>query len=278
MYARYARTFCVAAPHPSKGADASSAGTRRRRPFLDTKAGYTSPRAFDEGTTGLFGAACYSDRVMALGRLRLARVPTQRRSRETVDAVFEAAIRELARGDADAVNVNRVAEVAGVSIGSVYQYFPSKEALLSSLIVRFMRRRFEAIMQMIRDVEDEERRTGQLVPLETIMTRLVEGTVALNKKALPIERGLIRWFARVGSLDALTEVDQEFTARMADGIRILQATPGRVRDVDPAIAARILMQSIRSVILTAILQEPALLDDDAIARELAILATRYLAP
>jgi AcrR family transcriptional regulator len=215
---------------------------------------------------------------MALGRLRLARVPTQRRSRETVDAVFEAAIRELARGDADAVNVNRVAEVAGVSIGSVYQYFPSKEALLSSLIVRFMRRRFEAIMQMIRDVEDEERRTGQLVPLETIMTRLVEGTVALNKKALPIERGLIRWFARVGSLDALTEVDQEFTARMADGIRILQATPGRVRDVDPAIAARILMQSIRSVILTAILQEPALLDDDAIARELAILATRYLAP
>jgi len=116
----------------------------------------------------------------------LRRVPTQRRSRETVDAVFEAAIRELARGDAEAVNVNRVAEVAGVSIGSVYQYFPSKEVLLSSLIARFMRRRFEAIMQMIRDVEEEERRTGRLVPLENIMTRLVEVTVALNKKALPI--------------------------------------------------------------------------------------------
>jgi AcrR family transcriptional regulator len=194
-----------------------------------------------------------------------------------VDAVFEAAIRELAKGN-PGVNVNRVAEVAGVSIGSVYQYFPSKEALLSSLIARFMRRRFEAIMAMIHEVEAEERETGALVPLETIMGRLVRGTVALNKRALPIERALIAWFARVGSLDALTEVDREFTARMAAGIRVLQATPGRVREVDPDIAARVLMQSIRSVVLTAILQEPKLVEGDELTQELTLLATRYLAP
>jgi AcrR family transcriptional regulator len=205
----------------------------------------------------------------------LRRVPSQKRSKETVDAVFEAAIRELGKGDPNAVNVNRVAEVAGVSIGSLYQYFPSKEALLSSLISRFMRSRFETIMKMIRDVEEEERATGKLVPLETIMTRLVSGTVSLNKKALPIERSLIAWFARVGSLDALTDVDREFTERMADALRILK---GRIRDVDEAIAARVLLQSIRAVVLTAILQEPSLLDGDALAKELAIMATRYLAP
>jgi AcrR family transcriptional regulator len=217
---------------------------------------------------------CYVRRVMAGVR----RVPSQKRSQETLDAVFEAAIRELARADAGAVNVNRVAEVAGVSIGSVYQYFPSKDALLSALIARFIRKRFEAIMKMIADVEAEERTSGQLVPLETIIGRLVEGTVAMNAKALPIERALIRWFARVGSLEALTDVDRDFTERMADGIRILQATPGRVRDVDPSIAARVLMQSIRSVILTAILQEPALVAGGALTKELTLLATRYLAP
>jgi AcrR family transcriptional regulator len=210
--------------------------------------------------------------------MQYRRVPSQKRSQETVDAVFEAAVRELAKGDANAVNVNRVAEVAGVSIGSLYQYFPSKEVLLSALIGRFMRRRFETIMKMIEGIEEEERASGQLVPLDVIMTRLVSGTVALNKKALPIERGLIRWFARAGNLDALTEVDREFTDRMADGIRILKSTPGRVRDVDPVIAARVLMQSIRSVVLTAILQEPELLDGDALTNELAIMATRYLAP
>jgi AcrR family transcriptional regulator len=206
------------------------------------------------------------------------RVPSQKRAQETVDAVFEAAIRELQRGDPKAVNVNRVAEVAGVSIGSIYQYFSSKEALLTLLITRFMRRRFEAIMQMVDDIEREERETGKMVPLETIMGRLVDGTLGMNKKALPIERALLAWFARVGSLDALTEIDREFTERMAAGIRVLQATPGRVRPADPMIAARVLMQSIRAVALTTILQEPELLDGEALRKELAELAARYLAP
>jgi len=207
----------------------------------------------------------------------LRRSPSQKRSTVTVDAVFEAALRELERGDPK-LNVNRVAEVAGVSIGSVYQYFPSKEALLTALIARFMRRRFEAIMKMIHAIEAEERDTGAIVPLEVVMRRLVDGTVSMNKKALPIERGLIGWFARVGSLETLTEVDREFTDRMADGIRVLAATPGRIRPVDPAIAARILMQSLRAVVLTAILQEPALLEGEALTKELTELAVRYLAP
>ena len=70
--------------------------------------------------------------------------PLARTVRETVNAVFEAGVRELWRGDPSAVNVNRVAQTAGVSIGSIYHYFPSKDALLTSLIEWFMRRRFEA--------------------------------------------------------------------------------------------------------------------------------------
>jgi AcrR family transcriptional regulator len=206
------------------------------------------------------------------------REPSQKRSRETVDAVFEAVLRELVRRGPEAVNVNRVARVAGVSIGSVYQYFPSKEALLAALIARFMRVRFEAIMRMIEGIAREERDAGAPTPLRTVMERLVEGTLGLNRSALPIERALITWFARVGSLDALTDVDREFTARIAEGVRLLQATPGRIRPVDPAIAARILMQSIRAVALTAILQEPTLLEGDALKRELIELAVRYLAP
>lgn len=206
------------------------------------------------------------------------RVPSQKRAQETVDAVFEAAIRELQRGDPKSVNVNRVAEVAGVSIGSIYQYFPSKEALLTSLIARFVRRRFEAIMQMIDDIEREERETGNVVPLAVVMGRLVDGALGLNRRALPLERALIAWFVRVGSLEALTEIDREFTERMAAGIRVLSATPGRVRAVDPVIAARVLLQSIRAVAVTTVLQDPELLDGEALRKELTELATRYLAP
>ncbi len=206
------------------------------------------------------------------------RSPSQERSRETVDAVFEAAIRELQRGDPRDVNVNRVAKTAGVSIGSIYQYFPSKEALLTSLLTRYMRRRFEAIMKLVEAIQEEEATNKTVLPLEEVMKRLVFGTVGLKKMGLPIELALISWFARVGSIASLTELDREFTDAMARAIRTLQVAPARIRPVDPDLAARILMQSIRAVLLTAILEEPALLEGDALALELTELAVRYLKP
>lgn len=208
----------------------------------------------------------------------LRRRPSQKRSRETVDVVFEAALRELQRGDPTAVNVNRVAETAGVSIGSIYQYFPSKETLLSSLIAHYMRRRFEAIMALIRAIQEEERATQTQVPLEEVMRRLVHGTIRLKQKGLPLEFALISWFARVGSLASLTELDREYTQAMAEALRTLQQPPARIRSVDPQLAARILMQSIRAILLTAILQEPGLVDSEALCDEVTKLAVGYLKP
>ncbi len=62
--------------------------------------------------------------------------PTQPRSRATVDAVLDAAAHILEDQGLAAFNTNAVAERAGVSIGSLYQYFPSKDAILVSLIER----------------------------------------------------------------------------------------------------------------------------------------------
>jgi AcrR family transcriptional regulator len=61
------------------------------------------------------------------------RRPKQRRSQETVEAVLDAVIRILKREGVGAVTTNRIAAVAGVSIGSVYQYFPDKRAIFVAL-------------------------------------------------------------------------------------------------------------------------------------------------
>jgi AcrR family transcriptional regulator len=61
------------------------------------------------------------------------RVPKQRRARQTVEAVLDAVMRILKREGSGAVTTNRIAEVAGVSIGSVYQYFPDKRAIFTAL-------------------------------------------------------------------------------------------------------------------------------------------------
>jgi len=67
---------------------------------------------------------------------RIRRDPTQARARFTVDVIVEAAGRLLVENGRQGVTTNAVAERAGVSIGSVYQYFPNKEAIFKALQAR----------------------------------------------------------------------------------------------------------------------------------------------
>lgn len=62
--------------------------------------------------------------------------PRQARSADTVETILAAAARVLGRESLAGFNTNRVAEVAGVSVGSLYQYFPNKSALVAALIDR----------------------------------------------------------------------------------------------------------------------------------------------
>jgi AcrR family transcriptional regulator len=66
-------------------------------------------------------------------RTSVRRRPKQRRARQTVEAVLDAVVRLLKRDGFKAITTNRIAEVAGVSIGSVYQYFPDKRAIFTAL-------------------------------------------------------------------------------------------------------------------------------------------------
>ena len=71
--------------------------------------------------------------AMKKTRKRLRRRPTQRRAVETVEAVLDATVRLLKRRGSDGITTNRIAEVAGVSIGSLYQYFPNRGAIFNAL-------------------------------------------------------------------------------------------------------------------------------------------------
>jgi len=69
---------------------------------------------------------------------RPVRSALQSRSKSTVDTIVKAAARILAEGGWPALNTNAIAERAGVSIGSVYEYFPNKQAILNVIIDRHL--------------------------------------------------------------------------------------------------------------------------------------------
>jgi AcrR family transcriptional regulator len=92
--------------------------------------------------------------------------PRQARAEATVEAILEAATRILSEGDFSGFNTNRVAEIAGVSIGSLYQYFPSKESLTVALIERTQQALADAIEACINAREEK--------PFETVLAELVD--------------------------------------------------------------------------------------------------------
>jgi AcrR family transcriptional regulator len=73
---------------------------------------------------------------MNIAALQARKQPQQARATAMVGVILEAATRVLARESLAGFNTNRVAAVAGVSVGSLYQYYPNKQALIAALIQR----------------------------------------------------------------------------------------------------------------------------------------------
>lgn len=71
-------------------------------------------------------------------RLAPRKQPRQARSAATLEAVFEACIQVLRAEGLERLTTTRVAERAGVSVGSLYQYYPNKEALLAAVLARHL--------------------------------------------------------------------------------------------------------------------------------------------
>jgi AcrR family transcriptional regulator len=69
-------------------------------------------------------------------REQARRTPTQERARQTVGAVLDAVTRVIERHGVHGITTNRIAAAAGVSIGSLYQYFPDKHAIFAALHAR----------------------------------------------------------------------------------------------------------------------------------------------
>lgn len=85
---------------------------------------------------------------------------SQARSRATVDALVEATARILVRESFDRASTNRIAAEAGVSIGSLYQYFPSKEALVAAVIDRHQQELMRVVTGSLEEVVKWSLRRG----------------------------------------------------------------------------------------------------------------------
>jgi AcrR family transcriptional regulator len=92
---------------------------------------------------------------MTAPQLEPRKTPIQGRSKATCDAVLEAAARILEEEGRAALTTNRIAERAGVSVGSLYQYFPGKEAIVAELIRGMRRDMVELLRAAVEDASSQ---------------------------------------------------------------------------------------------------------------------------
>lgn len=100
--------------------------------------------------------------------LKIGRKPAQARAKARVEALLEAAVRLIAEKGSDAMRMSEVASQAGVPIGSLYQYFPDKAALLLELAQVYNLRIRAQIIAMLATVQTQD-------DIASLLTDLLEG-------------------------------------------------------------------------------------------------------
>jgi len=118
----------------------------------------------------------------------MRKTPSQQRSRDMVETVVQAAALEIGERGLDATTTNHVAARAGVSIGSLYQYFETKDAIVEAVMQRHAERLLTAVAASLRTQPGAELRT---------VTRRVLKTVFDAVAADPTQRELVRHWHRL---------------------------------------------------------------------------------
>jgi AcrR family transcriptional regulator len=192
--------------------------------------------------------------------------PRQERAKATVDAILLATARVLVKEGYDRASTNRVADAAGVSVGSLYQYFPSKEALVLALIERHSR-------QMLAFLEAQAAAGQPDASLRDVVRNVVHAMVEAHRVDPRLHRVLMEQVPRIGALKRLSELDD----RALDLIRAyLEARRGEIRPKNLKMAAFLLASLVEAVTHGAVLMHPEYLVDEALIDETTDVICRYL--
>jgi AcrR family transcriptional regulator len=193
---------------------------------------------------------------------------SQERSRATVDALIEATARILVKEGFDKASTNRIAEEAGVSVGSLYQYYPSKEALVAAVIDRHN----QELMQVVRVALAEV----AALPVEQAVRKIVAVAIDAHRIDPKLHRVLAEQIPRTGRLEKVEAFNRGYYAFFRD---YLEGHRDELRALDLGLAAFVCVTSIEALTHTAVLHRPEMLSDKAVETlvdEATRLVIRYL--
>lgn len=189
--------------------------------------------------------------------------PRQARAQATVDAILGATAHILVRDGYDNLSTNRVAEKAGVSIGSLYQYYPNKEALVGELVDRYSAMLFQMVVEALGAMQDAEPRT--------VASALVRAMIETKREKPRLAKVLREEIPRTGRL---ARYEQELEKVIQLATAFLERHRERLRVRDARVAAFVAVHMVDALTHATVTTSPA--DDETMVREITEAVTRYL--
>ncbi len=191
--------------------------------------------------------------------------PRQARSRATVEAIVEATARVLAEHGYDKTTTNRVATVAGVSVGSLYQYFPNKDALVGALVDRHFERMRALFAERLAAVAD--------APVEQAARALIDAVMEGHRRNPRLHQAVLEFVPRLG-VQGQRDAFDTFAVPLIAAYMARRRAELRPRDLE--LAAWVLMRTLQPLVHAAVLRGPAFFEDPAFIDEATALVVGYL--
>jgi AcrR family transcriptional regulator len=196
---------------------------------------------------------------------RAYRQPQQARAKDTVDALLSASKTLLVQRGVEGTTTNAIAELAGVSIGSLYQYFPSREAIIAELSRRHVARVLALIFAEVDALVGTNLRVGA--------RRLIQLMIEIHRQDPELHGAIETSHPRLAARAQLAQVEAQV---MATARTYLESHRSELVVADLDRAAFVVVTTIEAVTHEAAFRRPDLLDSDALVDDITRLVLGYL--
>ena len=200
-------------------------------------------------------------------RLQPRKQPRQQRAEETRARILEAARLVFTEHGYSAGTTNRIAEGAGISVGSLYQYFPNKDAILVELVHQHMAEGAGVLAPILDEAQREP------VPVEVLIRRVVHAFIGLHHEQRRLHQVLFEESPRPPSLLRDLHAIEDLSVEIVADLLAKASNP----PADPHLSARIAVTTVESLVHRMVANEQPL-DLDAFEDEVTRLVAGYLDP
>jgi AcrR family transcriptional regulator len=191
--------------------------------------------------------------------------PQQDRAKITVDAILVATAQILTQEGYDKASTNRIADRAGVSIGSLYQYFANKDALMVALIDQHEAEMVAMVESKLTNLND--------APIAVVLREIVSACIAAHAVNPKLHQVLAEQVPRRGQLKPSSPAEDRITELLR---AFLDRHQHQIHPQNLDLTVFILGCTVESLIHTAMMQQPQLLQNNQLEQEITALLLSYL--